>query len=203
MKDEWCFAETHRGGGGACTLPAGHSGPHSPNLRRAPSFEPLGIVQDGDFLTEHVVRDAEEAAQARDGNTPTEPTLADVVEATDALEKFTITAEPADPAELVREALDGLSEMVAYVETLAAISAALEADGFSGGIAALVEFDYADGQGGSAHYQVGAGRLRLLGNPSDPEHVWGLTGYEMTDGDERNVPTDFDVVRVRNIKPVV
>lgn len=136
-------------------------------------------------------------------NTPAETTLADVEAAADALEKFTITVEPADPAELVREALDGLSAMVAYVEKLAVISAALESERFYGGEAAIVEFDYTDGQGGSAHYQVGAGRLRLLGNPSDPEHVWGLTGYEMTDGDERNVPTDFDVVRVRNIKPVV
>lgn len=131
-------------------------------------------------------------------NTPAETTLADVVAAATALEKFTITVEPADPAELVREALDGLSAMVAYVEKLAVISAALEADGFIGGEAAAVEFDYADGQGGSTPHTVYRGRLRLLGKPTDPEHTWVLTGHDVRSSSLR-LMRDFDVVCIANI----
>lgn len=134
-------------------------------------------------------------------NTPAETTLADVVAAADALEKFTITVEPADPAELVREALDGLSAMVAYVEKLAVISAALESDGFSEGEAAIVEFDYTDAEGEfERHYRMSQGRLRLLGKPADPEHTWGLTGYvDGTSRDARYVLRDFHIDGITNI----
>lgn len=134
-------------------------------------------------------------------NTPAETTLADVVAAATAPEKFTITVEPADPAELVREALDGLSAMVAYVEKLAIISAALESEGFYGGEAAIVEFDYTDAQGSRSYHRMSRGRLRLLGKPTDPEHVWVLTGYT---GSASEVYTlhDYDVSGVSNIAPL-